>query len=563
MAEAHDTTKARAPTGIAGLDSVTAGGLPAGRATLMCGSAGCGKTLLAMAFVVNGAARFNEPGVFMAFEETVDDLIANAHTLGLDARGQVDAGRLVVESAGLDPGQIEGDANFTLDGLLIRLEHSIDRIGARRVVIDTLDVVFAALPDARTVRRELHRLCHRLRERGVTLLLTGERAAGSLSRGGVEEYVVDCVITIDHRVQAQMSTRRLRVLKYRGSAHGTNEYPFLIDDQGITVMPISSAALEHGAPLARVPSGIGALDAMLGGQGYFQGSTVLVSGTAGSGKTSVSAHFVHAACGRGKRCVVFLFEESPQQWLRNMRSIGLDLLPWQQQGLLRFHAARPSLHGLEMHLAASLQEIEAFDPSCVVVDPISSFDAVGNVLEVKAMLVRLIDQLKTRATTVMMTSLTHAGGGIEHTEQEISSIVDTWLVLRDIEGSGERNRCLHVLKSRGMSHSNQVREFRLTDSGVQLSEVYLGDGQVLTGAARASQEARERAASAERAAAMHRREQALQRRREALDNHIAALRAEFDAEAADLGRELGAERNAEGQIERDRLDMARLRGRQG
>ena len=494
VVSAPGSTKARTPTGVSGLDSITMGGLPTGRATLMCGPAGCGKTLLAMEFVVHGAARFNEPGVFFAFEESVADLLANAASLGLQAEAQVAGGRLLIENAGLDPAHIEGDGNFTLDGLILRLEQCIDRVGARRVVVDTIDVVFAALADERTVRRELHRLCRRMRDRDITLMLTGERGAASFTRGGVEEYVVDCVIALDHRVQAQLSTRRLRIMKYRGSAHGTNEYPFLIDSRGVTVMPITSAALAHDAPVGRTSSGIAALDAMLGGAGYYQGGTVLVSGTAGSGKTSITAHFVHAACGRGERCGVFLFEESPRQWLRNMRSIGLDLGQWADQGLLRFHAARPSLHGLELHLAASMQMIEELDPTCVVVDPISSFDAVGNVLEVKAMLVRLIDFLKLRNTTVVMTSLTHDGSGIEHTEQEISSIVDTWLALRDVEGNGERNHCLHVLKSRGMAHSNQVREFRLTDQGVQLSDVYIGAGQVLTGAARAAQEAREVAA---------------------------------------------------------------------
>lgn len=553
------TAPPRAASGIEGLDSITQGGLPAGRATLMCGPPGCGKTLLAMSFVVLGAAQHGEPGVFFSFEEGRSDLLANAAAVGLPVHAEIEAGRLLVETAGLDPGQVEGNADFTLDGLVLRLEDAIRRIGARRVVVDTIDVVFAALSDVRGVRRELHRLCRRMRDRGVTLLLTGGRGSDAVTSNGVEDYVVDCVIALDHRVQAQLSTRRLRILKYRGCAHGTNEYPFLIDGRGIRVMPITSAALEHGAPLERVPSGIPQLDEMLSGSGYYQGSTVLISGTAGSGKTSVTAHFVDAACRRGERALVLLFEESPLQWLRNMASIGLHLEPWVTQGLLLFHAARPSLHGLELHLAASMLAIEQHEPTCVVVDPISSFSTVGSVLEVKGMLVRLVDFLKLRASTVLMTSLTHDGRTIEHTEQEISSIVDTWIVLRDLEGNGERNRCLHVLKSRGMAHSNQVREFRLTDQGVRLVEVYVGDGVVLTGAARAAQEARERAARDGREAELNRRQQQLARRREALENRIAAMREEFAAEAAEALGSIEADQALAEQSAQERRDMAALR----
>ena len=550
----------KAPTGIRGLDDITGGGLPVGRPTLICGGAGCGKTLLAMEFLIHGATQYGEPGVFVAFEETAEDLIKNTASLGFDLDGLVAARKLVVDYVRVERSQFEEIGEYNLEGLFVRLGHAIQSVGARRVALDTVETLFATLPNEAVVRAELRRLFGWLRSRGVTAIITGERGDKTLTRYGIEEYVSDCVIVLDHRATEQMSTRRLRVVKYRGSTHGTNEYPFLIDQTGISVLPITSLGLEHVASRERVSSGIAPLDAMLGGQGYYRGSSILISGTAGSGKTSVTAHFADAACRRGERCLMFLFEESPSQLMRNMNSIGIDLEPWTQQGLLRFHAARPSLYGMEAHLAVTLKLIDEWAPRVVVVDPISSFGALGEPLQIKAMLVRLVDALKFRGITLLLTSLTQAGIALEHTEQEISSLIDTWLLLRDMESNGERNRGLYILKSRGMAHSHQIREFVLTDRGVELTDVYVGSGGVLTGSARLAQEARERAERLAARQEIERQRLALERKRQAMESRIAALRADYAAEEGEALRLIDQEQQREQHLILDREDMKRQRG---
>ena len=522
----------KVPTGIVGLDELTSGGLPYKRPTLLCGGAGCGKTLLAMEFLVNGARRYGEPGVFVSFEESADDLFRNFASLGFDLPGLVATRKLVVDHARVEPHEVADSGDYDLDGLFIRLAHAIDQVGAKRVVLDTVEALFAGLPNPTILRAELRRLFRWLKQRGVTAVITAEQGSQTLTRHGIEEYVSDCVIMLDHRVADRVSTRRLRVVKYRGSVHGTNEYPFLIDDDGIWLLPVTSLKLEHAVSDDRVSSGIPSLDTMLDGRGYYRGSSILLSGTAGSGKTSVAAHFATAAARRGERCLYFAFEESPAQLMRNMRSIGLDMARWTQKGLLQFHAARPSLHGLELHLSVMLKAVQQFRPRVVIVDPITSLAAVGNQLDTKTMLLRLVDSLKAHGITALLTSLTHAGTDLEHTEAEISSLMDTWLLLRDIETQGERNRGMYVLKARGMAHSNQIREFRLTAHGVELSDVYVGPGVVLTGSARVAQEARD---EAERRAAREQLEQqrfALEQKRQALENQIATLRTAFAAEEA-------------------------------
>ncbi len=526
----------KAPTGIRGLDEITLGGLPAGRPTLVCGGAGCGKTLLAMEFIVNGARDYGEPGVFMAFEETAGDLGTNVASLGFDLPGLVADRKLVVDCVAIERSEIQETGEYDLEGLFIRLNHAIDSIGAKRVALDTVESLFSGLPNHAILRAELRRLFRFLKDKGVTAIITGERGEGGFTRFGIEEYVSDCVIVLDHLANQQVSTRRLRVAKYRGSLHGTNEYPFLIDEHGISVMPLTSLSLKHEASMERIPTGIPRLDTMLGGQGYFRGSSILISGTAGCGKTSLAAHFADEACRRGERCLSFLFEESPSQLMRNMRSIGLNLEPWVKKGKLKFHATRPSLHGLETHLAVMLAEIDRFEPAVVIVDPMSSFTAGGTSLEVKSMLVRVVDHLKVKGITALLVNLTPSGSALEHTEVEMSSLIDTWLLLRDIELDGERDRGMYILKSRGMAHSNQIREFRLTDHGVELLDVYVGPGGVLTGSARLAQEARERAE--EVAAQEDAGEQiaALERRRKALESQIAVMRAEFAAAEVDAKR---------------------------
>lgn len=488
----QSSTLPKSATGIQGLDEITGGGLPRGRPTLVCGSAGCGKTLLAMEFLVRGATEFGEPGAFFAFEETAPELAENVRSLGFDVDALVKRKKLVIDHIRVERAEIEETGEYDLEGLFIRLGQAIDEVGAKRVVLDTLEVLFGGLSNQGILRSELRRLFRWLKDKGVTAVITAERGQGALTRHGLEEYVSDCVIMLDHRVNEELSTRRIRIVKYRGTTHGTNEYPFLIDEHGISVLPITSLGLQHDASTERVSTGVPGLDEMLGGQGVYRGSTVLITGRAGTGKTSLAAHFVVAACKRGERCLYFSFEESPAQITRNMRSIGLDLTPLVRKGLLRFHAARPSAYGLEMHLVTLHKQVKEFKPAVVVIDPITTFLGTSSTREAEGMLMRLIDFLKFEGITAVFTSLTHGGDAVETSTAAVSSLIDTWLLLRDLESDGERNRGLYVLKSRGMAHSNQIREFLLTDKGVALIDVYRGAGGVLVGSARRSaQEASE------------------------------------------------------------------------
>jgi circadian clock protein KaiC len=455
-------------TGIQGLDEVTEGGLPQGRPTLLCGGAGCGKTLMATEFLVRGAVQFDEPGAFMAFEETANELSENVCSLGFDLPALIKAKKLVVDHVRVERSEIEETGEYDLEGLFIRLGHAIDSVGAKRVVLDTLESLFSGLSNTAILRSELRRLFRWLKDRDVTAVITAERGDETFTRHGLEEYVSDCVISLDHRVTDQLSTRRLRIVKYRGSTHGTNEFPFLIDDIGISVVPITSATLEHDAPVEWVSTGIPSLDTMLGGKGYYRAASIMLSGTAGAGKTSIASHFAAACCSRGERCLYFSFEESPKQLVRNMRSIGLDLQPWIDKKLLQIHSARPSLHGLEMHLAVLHKLILGFQPHGVVIDPISNFTTVGSSSESRSMLTCLVDFLKAKQITAVFTSLAGGMVSLEESEVGISSIIDTWLVVRDVEVNGERIRALYVLKARGMAHSNQIREFLLTDQGIEL-----------------------------------------------------------------------------------------------
>ncbi|HTK75999.1 MAG TPA: circadian clock protein KaiC [Gemmataceae bacterium] len=549
----------KAPTGIQGLDEVTVGGLPRGRPTLVCGSAGCGKTLLAMEFLVRGATQFGEPGVFMAFEETADELAENVRSLGFDLVDLAERQKILVDHVHVERSEIEETGEYDLEGLFIRLGHAIDSIGAKRVVLDTIETLFGGLSNSAILRSELRRLFRWLKDNGVTAVITGERGDGTLTRQGLDEYVSDCVIMLDHRVTDQVSTRRLRIVKYRGTVHGTNEYPFLIDETGVSVLPITSMGLRHEALEERISTGVPRLDTMLGGDGVYRGSSVLVSGTAGTGKTSLAGHFADATCRRGERCLYLAFEESESQLMRNMRSIGLDLAPWLKKGLLRFHASRPTALGLETHLALIHKLINEFQPRTVVVDPISNLIDAGTSGEAEAMLTRLIDFLKARQVTAFFTSLTRGGDTLEATQFGVSSIIDTWLLLRDIELGGERNRGIYVLKSRGMAHSNQIREFLLTDHGVELRDVYVGQEGVLTGSMRLAQEAREQAASVNRQQEIERRQRELERKRSALDAQIAALRGQFEAEEDELKLLLTQEEVAADRVRQSRDEMAHSR----
>ena len=524
-------TLPKAATGIQGLDEITLGGLPRGRPTLISGGAGSGKTMFGLEFLVRGATQYNEPGVFMSFEESIPDLTKNAASLGFDLARLAADKKLFLDHVLITRSEISESGEYDLDGLFIRIADAVQRVGARRVVLDTIESLFSELPNPGILRAEIRRLFGWLKEKGLTTVITAERdRPDRLTRHGIEEFVSDCVIVLDHRIREEISTRRLRIVKYRGSTHGTNEYPFLIDEQGISVLPISSLGLDHAAPAERISSGIARLDGMLGGKGFYRGSSILISGTSGTGKTSVAAHFVDAACRRGERCLFFAFEESPRQIVRNMRSIGIDLQPWVRKGLLLFQAARPTYGGIEEHLLVTHKRISSFQPSVVVVDPVTNLIMVSTANEVRSMLTRLVDFLKTQGITSIFTSLTAGGGPLEASEVDVSSLMDTWLVLVSIEVGGERNRALYVLKSRGMEHSNQIREFLLTDHGLRLLDVYLGPEGVLTGSARLSQEEREKTADMSRRQELERHRRELERAHRTFEARMATLRAEHEAE---------------------------------
>jgi circadian clock protein KaiC len=553
----------KVPTGITGLDEITGGGFPAGRPTLVSGSAGCGKTMLGMEFLVRGATQFGEPGVFMMFEENAMELTANMRSLGFDLDELVDQKKIVLDYVQIERSEIEETGEYDLEGLFIRLGHAIDSIGAKRVVLDTVEALFAGLPNHAILRAELRRLFRWLKNRGMTAVITGEKGEASITRYGLEEYVADCVITLDHRVAEQICTRRLRVVKYRGTAHGTNEYPFIIGQSGLSVLPITSIQLDHKASSDRMPTGIARLDDMLGGQGVYRGSSVLITGAPGTGKSSVSAKFADNACSCGERTLLFAYEESADQLMRNMRSIGIDLSQWVEKGLLQIHCSRPTMHGLEQHLVMMHDTVVAFRPSVVVVDPISNLTLDNSEVEVKPTLMRLIDFLKQQQITSLFTSLTTGGTAIsapEDTQLGVSSLMDTWLLLRNVEFNGERNRTIYVLKSRGMRHSNQVREFVLSDAGIDLVDVYVGGDRVLTGSARVTQQAQERAAAELRGQDHERKLRQLTAKRKSLEAQIAALQAESELEEAEVNFAIAQETLQNRTVMQNADAMSQLRG---
>jgi circadian clock protein KaiC len=552
----------KARTGIAGFDEITKGGVPKGRPTIVCGGPGCGKTMFAVEFLVRGATQFGEPGVLMTFEETGSEMSKNVASLGFDLNNLSARKKLMMDYVRIEPSETEETGTYNLEGLFIRLQYAADSIGAKRVVLDSLEAVFSGFSNQGLMRAEIRRLFRWLKDRGLTTVVTAERGESTLTRYGLEEYVSDCVILLDHRVTEQVSTRRMRVIKYRGSSHGADEYPFLIDEQGFSVLPSTSLALDHAVSRQRVLSGVKELDDMLDGKGYYRGSSILVSGTAGSGKSSLAAHLAEQTCKVGKRCLHIAFEESPQQTLRNMRSIGIHLEPYVKKGLLRLDAWRPSQSGLEMHLLRIQKFVERYDPAVVIVDPVTNL-MVGNRREIHAMLMRLLDFLKKKQITAFFTALTQGGEALERTEVQISSLIDTWLLVRDVELNGERNRCLYVLKSRGMANSNQVREFVMTRNGIRLLPVYVGAGTVLTGSARFSQEAREKAEEAVRLHETKERSKAWEAKRKVMEARVAALRANFAEEEDRVAQSKKREEQREFAVAGDIARMASLRGGKG
>ncbi|RAZ82497.1 circadian clock protein KaiC [Cereibacter johrii] len=552
----------KSPTGIQGFDELTLGGLPTGRPTLVCGSAGCGKTLFASTFLINGARDHGEPGVFVTFEERPEDIVSNVASLGFELDKLIEDEKIAMEHIAVDPSEVAEIGDYDLEGLFLRLELAIDTVGAKRVVLDTIESLFSAFSNPAILRAEIRRLFDWLKERGLTTVITAERGEGALTRQGLEEYVSDCVILLDHRVENQISTRRLRIVKYRGTAHGTNEYPFLIDTDGFSVLPVSALGLMHQVHEERIASGVPDLDAMMAGGGFFRGSSILVSGVAGAGKSSLAAHFAAAACARGERAMYFSFEEAADQAVRNMRSLGLDLGRWRDADLLRFMATRPTFYSLEMHLAVMLREVMRFEPSVVVLDPISAFTESGDRLEVQSMLLRIVDFLKNRGITGIFTHLAHSQNEAT-TDAGLSSLMDGWVLMLNREVNGEFNRELYLLKARGMAHSNQVREFRMSDRGISLLPPHLGEGGALTGTARKAEEARLRRAEVERKTELRRLQQQIEQRRRRARAQIEALEAELQAEEIALQALVESESAHDRQRLADADALARSRGTGG
>ncbi|PKN62991.1 MAG: KaiC 1 [Deltaproteobacteria bacterium HGW-Deltaproteobacteria-15] len=549
----------KSATGIKGLDEITGGGLPKGRPTLIAGGAGSGKTTIAMEFLLRGAIQYKEPGVFVSFEENERELTENFASLGYDLQDLASQKKVSLEHIFIERSQIEETGEYDLEALFIRLAYAIDSIGAKRIVLDTIEVLFSGLNNGSILRAELRRLFRWLKQRKITALITGEKGDGTLTRHGLEEYVADCVIILDHRAAEQVTTRRLRVLKYRGTFHGTDEYPFIIDEKGVSVFPITSAGLDHEVSSERISTGIPRLDAMLGGKGFYRGSSILVSGTAGTGKTSIASYFASETCRKGERCLYFAFEESMNQIVRNMRMIGIRLDPLVKKGLLRFQPARPTSHGLETHLSLIHKLVDEFNPSVAIFDPITNFISVGSEGEIKSMVTRLIDYLKMRQITALFTNLTRGGQNLETTETAVSSLMDTWMLVRDIEMGGERTRGIYVMKSRGMSHSNQIREFQISDRGIDILDVYVGPEGVLTGSARASLEAKEKADALSREQEIERKKNEIERKKDILDAKIKAMQATFESEKEDLERAIEQEKLARTGVADQRRRMALLR----
>lgn len=551
---------AKSPTGISGFDDLTLGGLPTGRPTLVCGTAGCGKTLFAATFLVHGARELDEPGVFVSFEERPSDIVENVASLGFDLDSLIQSEKVVIEHIAVDPSEVAEIGDFDLEGLFLRLELAIDSIGAKRVVLDTIESLFSAFTNQAVLRAEIRRLFDWLKDRGLTTVITGERGDGALTRQGLEEYVSDCVLLLDHRVQNQISTRRLRIVKYRGSSHGTNEYPFLIDQGGFSVLPVSSLGLNHQVFDERVSTGVADLDAMVGGGGFHRGSSILISGVAGSGKSSLAASFVDATCKAGQKALYFSFEESQDQTVRNMRSLGIDLGKHIAAGKLKYVAARPTFYSLEMHLALMLREAMAFKPDIFVLDPLSAFTETGNRTEVHAMLLRIVDFLKSEGITGVLTHLTQSGQTVIETESGLSSLMDAWILLLNRESNGEFNRELYLLKARGLSHSNQVREFVMDGNGIRLLLPYTGQGVALTGAARRVAEAEERRKERLREIEADKAQHQIEQRRRRTQAQIEILHSELAADEAELRSLIETERDRRSQAEKDEVEMRKSRG---
>lgn len=507
-------------TGIIGFDEITLGGIPQNRSTLIVGPAGSGKTLFGMQFLLHGVLN-NEPGLFIAFEESEQDLIKNLTALGFDLTDSIKKNELILQHIQLDRTNFDVSGDYNLDGLYIQIEYKIDKFKIKRIVIDTIEVLFSQFTEENIIRYELQRLFRRLAKKNVTAVITGEKGKENITRYGLEEYVADCVILLENRVSKELATRYLRILKYRGSPHGSNEYPFIIDNKGILLSPITSITLDYKVPRNFVSSGITDLDEVLNGKGYYNGGSVLINGVAGSGKTSLAAAFAESLCKDGKKCLYFAFEESSDQIIRNMKSININLEPWKKKGTLKFHSIRPSVYGLESHLIKMVEMIEEFKPDGIIFDPISNLGLIGSPHSVKLMLARLINYLKVKKITAIMTSLLHENTSVQ--QEGVSSLMDVWILLKTTEYELEQCTLLVVKKSRGMPHSRQMREVLMNRNGITLQDVYLGSGKIVVGSTRIVQAMKEEIEHIEKNREYNQKLQRLKEEQETIEAHIEAL----------------------------------------
>jgi circadian clock protein KaiC len=526
-------------TGIDGLDFVLQGGLPAGRPTLLRGAAGTGKTVIALTFLCEGIAA-GDSGVLVTFDESPEALLEHAEGFGFPARRHRTEGRLRILDMRPDRNEVQVGDTIELTAVLARIGHALDSTGASRLVVDAIDAMEAGFANSQSLRTELARVFDWIRDRGVTsLITTGEHAEFS-ARYGLEDYIADCVIALKQEVKHRVMTRVLRVVKRRGRGHGTNEYPFLLDTDGLFLVPVTGSVL--GAPVSEqlLSTGIPGLDAMLGGQGIYQGSTVLLSGQAGTGKTSIACSLTQAACAAGIPVLYLSFEESVAELTRNQRSLGIDIgryLADDDRGTLVMLPIRAVELGLEEHLMRAMHLVKRHRPALVVLDPVSSLAGRGDEPGAKEILLRLLHLIKEEGITVVATELlSDDSQGVSHLD--VSSMIDVWIKLRRHEHNGEMNRLIYVVKARGLPISDQVKEFRITSTGLRIEDPYIGEGGIVYGTARLARQAEDE----ETIAQLHRELDRAQRLRRDLDEIQSAnerlVRAEQEAKAADLDRQV-------------------------
>ena len=517
-------------TGVKGLDDVLGGGIPQGHAMLLVGKPGTGKSILSMEYLLHGIELHKENGVYISFEESEKQIISNAASFGWKFEEMVKKNKLAISYIDMQPEQMRTVGDYDLSALILRVKGAIKKVNARRVVIDGINNLLSTFDDERIIRSDLLRLIREIKEVNATIFITGERGHDSWSKMGFEEYLADGLMHLDNRTDGNYQTREIQVVKCRGINHYTGKSPFIINSEGMSIRPLITADFDYKVLKSRVSTGIADIDNMLGGKGLYRGSTVYITGPSGAGKTSISSSFANGACSRGERALFLAFEESSDQIIRNMKSIGLSLDKWVNEKLLYFYTARATTNSLEGHLDNIMTMVREVEPTCVVLDPISAFRPIANENETKLMLIRLNDYLRARKITTVFTALSSDGEYSEHADVQLSSIADTWIVVRIMDYKGERNNVMQLMKSRGMSHSRQMKEMYFTGNGLKLQNVYQGPEGVLTGAARIGQEKYEKLKEARNVIEIDKNRKKIERKKSLLEASIEALKHEYEEE---------------------------------